>query len=88
MKTDPSSPPVLRIKRGNESRASQVALVVKNRNAEAGDIRDVGSIPGKGKSPWSRAWQPTPVFLLGKSHGQRTLAGGLQSIESQRDGHD
>ena len=23
--------------------------------------------------PWRRAWQPTPVFLLGKSHGQRTL---------------
>ena len=25
--------------------------------------------------PWRRAWQPTPVFLLGKSHGQRSLAG-------------
>ena len=24
--------------------------------------------------PWSRKWQPTPVFLLGKSHGQRSLA--------------
>jgi len=21
------------------------------------------------KSPWRRAWQPTPVFLLGESHG-------------------
>ena len=28
-----------------------------------------------GKIPWSRAWQPTPVLLPGKSHGQRTLAG-------------
>ena len=29
-----------------------------------------------GKIPWSREWQPTPVFLLGKkSHGQRCLAG-------------
>ena len=27
------------------------------------------------KIPWSRKWQPTPVFLPGKSHGQRSLAG-------------
>ena len=26
------------------------------------------------KIPWRRAWQPTPVFLLGESHGQRSLA--------------
>ena len=25
--------------------------------------------------PWRRAWQPTPVFLPGKSHGGRSLAG-------------
>ena len=27
------------------------------------------------KVPWRRKWQPTPVFLPGKSHGQRSLAG-------------
>ena len=27
------------------------------------------------KIPWSRKWQPTPVFLPGESHGQRSLAG-------------
>ena len=27
------------------------------------------------KIPWRRKWHPTPVFLPGKSHGQRTLAG-------------
>ena len=27
------------------------------------------------KIPWRRAWQPTPVFLPGKSHGQRSLTG-------------
>ena len=27
------------------------------------------------KIPWRRKWQPTPVFLPGKFHGQRTLAG-------------
>ena len=28
-----------------------------------------------GKIPWRRAWQPTPVFLPGESHGQRSLMG-------------
>ena len=27
------------------------------------------------KIPWKRAWQPTPIFLPGESHGQRSLAG-------------
>ena len=27
------------------------------------------------KDTWKRAWQPTPVFLPGESHGQRSLAG-------------
>ena len=31
--------------------------------------------PWTGKSPWRRKWQPTPVFLPGKSHGQRSLMG-------------
>ena len=31
--------------------------------------------PWVGKIPWSRKWQPTPVFLLGKFHGQRGLLG-------------
>ena len=29
--------------------------------------------------PWSRKWQPTPVFLPGKLHGQRSLAGHKES---------
>jgi len=27
------------------------------------------------KIPWRRAWQPTPVFLPGEAHGQRSRAG-------------
>jgi len=27
-----------------------------------------------GKIPWRRKWQPTPVFLPGEFHGQRSLA--------------
>ena len=37
-----------------------------------GDARDVGSIPGQEDS---LEMQPTPVFLPGKSHGQRNLVG-------------
>ena len=35
----------------------------------------MGSIPGLGRSPWRRAWLPTPVFLPGESRGQRRPAG-------------
>ena len=35
----------------------------------------MGSIPGSGRSPWRRKWQPTPVFLPGNFHGQGILAG-------------
>ena len=31
--------------------------------------------PWVGKIPWRREWQPTPVFLPEKAHGQRSLAG-------------
>ena len=27
------------------------------------------------EDPWKRKWQPTPVFLLGESHAQRSLVG-------------
>ena len=49
--------------------------MVKNPSASAGDIRGMGLIPGLGRFPQRRAWQPTPVFLPGESHGQRSLAG-------------
>jgi len=32
-----------------------------------------GLYPWVGKIPWRRKWQPTPVFLPGKSHGQSSL---------------
>ena len=31
--------------------------------------------PWAGNIPWRREWQPTPVFLPGEFHGQRSLAG-------------
>ena len=37
--------------------------------------RRCGFDPWVSKIPWSRKWQPIPVFLPGESHGQRSLAG-------------
>jgi len=49
-----------------------VAQIVKNSARKAGDL---GSIPGLGRFPQRREWQPTPVSLPGEFHGQRSLAG-------------
>ena len=42
--------------------------------ANAGDERH-GFDSWVRKIPWRRKWKPTPVFLLGESHGQRILVG-------------
>ena len=44
-------------------------------SANAGDVRDVGSVSGSGRSPGGRRWQQAPVFLPGESHEQRNLVG-------------
>ena len=44
----------------------------------ASNAEDPGSIPGSGRSPGEGKWQPTPVFLPGKSHGQESLVGYSQ----------
>ena len=40
-----------------------------------GHCRKHGFHPWVTKMPWRRKWQPTPVFLPRKSHGQRSLVG-------------
>ena len=42
--------------------AFQVALVIKNPPANAGDIRDMGSIPGWGRSPGEGRANPVQYF--------------------------
>ena len=37
--------------------------------------KKLGFSPSAGKIPWRRKWQPTPVFLTGKFHGQGSLVG-------------
>ena len=69
--------------------ASQVTLAVKNPSANAGDKRDLGSIPGSGRSPGGRHVNPFWYFCLENPHGQMSpqLVYGLQSMGSQRVGH-
>ena len=57
---------------------------VKNQPADAGDIRELD--PWVGKIPWIRKWQPTPVLLSGKFHGQGNLVG--YSPRGRRVRHD
>ena len=55
--------------------AAMASQVVKNPPANTGGIMRLGFHPWIGMIPWRRAWQPTPVFLPGESHGQRSLVG-------------
>ena len=50
---------------------SSLGFSVKNLPANAGWPR---FDPWVGKIPWRRKWQPTPGFLPGESHGQKSLA--------------
>ena len=52
-----------------------VALVVKNSPANAGDVRDTGSIPGSGRSPGRGHDNPLQYSCLENPHGQRSQAG-------------
>ena len=42
--------------------------------------RRCGCDPWVGKIPWRRAWQLSPVFLPGESHGQRNLEATVHSV--------
>ena len=53
---------------------SQVALMVKNPPANAGDIRDESLSLNGWEDPLEESWATTSVFLPGESHGHRSLA--------------
>ena len=65
--------------------ASQVALVEKNLPAEAGEVREVGSIPG-GKDPLGEEMATHPSILAWRVPWTEE-PGGLQPTESQRIRH-
>ena len=59
-------------------------LMVKNPAANAGDLRDMGSVPGLGRSP--RGGNGNPLQYSGKFHEQRSLAGySLWGLSIRRD---
>ena len=60
------------LKYKKNKRALQVALVVENPPANVGDTRDLGLIPGSGRSPGGGHGNP---LLPGELHGQRSLVG-------------
>ena len=66
-------------------RSPRVAQLVKNQPANAGDTRDLGSIPGSGRSPGGGNGNSS--FLASKIPRAEEL-GGLQSMGSQRVGCD
>ena len=47
----------------------------KESSSQCRRCKRCGFDPWVRKISWKKAWQPTPVFLPGKSHGQRSLAG-------------
>ena len=62
-------------------RASQVALVVKNLPASAGDARDMGSIPGLGRSPGVRNGNLLQYSFLENSMDRGAWSVGLQESD-------
>jgi len=67
--------------------ASFSGSVVKNMPASAEDARDLGSVSALGSSPGERNGNPLRYSCLGKSHGQRSLA-GYSPWGHKRVGHD
>ena len=59
----------------NSERIFPGGAVVKESTHQCRAYRTQWFHPWVGKIPWRMKWQPTPVSLPGKSHGQRSLAG-------------
>ena len=62
----------------------QVALVVKILPANARDVRDTGLIPGSGRLPWRRAWQPTPYSCLENPRDRGAWRATVQRVAKSR----
>ena len=65
------------------TRASYVALTSGKESTS--QCKRHGFHPWVRKIPWSRKWQPTPVFLPGKSHGHRSLVGQSPCAQKELD---
>ena len=67
--------------RADKFQASQMVLVVKNLPANAGDVRDMGSMPGLGRSPGEGNGSPLQYHCLGRLWTEEP--GRLQSMGLQ-----
>ena len=71
---------------GSEVPSLPMWLTGKESACSVGVAGDLGVIPGSGKIPWRRKWQPTPILLPGESHGQRSLQATVHGVaKSQHD---
>ena len=60
-------------------------LFLKDKNSQSywGTVKAehrANNLPWREKIPWRRAWQPTPVFLPGKSHRQRSWQATVHGV--------
>ena len=65
-------------------RAAQVVLVVKNLPTTAGDIRDMSSIPGFGRSPGVGNGNPLQCFCLENSMDRRAWRATVHGVAKSR----
>ena len=61
-----------------------MAVVVKNSTASAGDIRDMGSIPGSGKSAGGRHGNPLQYSCLENLMDRRTCQAMIHKVAKSR----
>ena len=67
------------------TQASQVVLVVKNLSANAGDIRDVVSIPGWGESPGEENDDPLQYSCLGNTMDRGAWQATVHGVANESD---
>ena len=63
---------------------SQVELVVKYPPASAGDARDMGSIPGLGRSPGEGSGNPLQYSCLENPMDKRSLVGYVKELQKDK----
>ena len=65
----------LRLEEEVEACKTHFQHLMKSMENGVWQCRRPGFDPWVSKIPWRREWQPTPVFLPGESHGQKSLVG-------------
>ena len=85
--TEPPGKTTNYLRNGNQNWGFPGGTSGKEHTCKSRKLKRSGFNPWVRKIPWRREWQPTPVFLSGKSHGQRILV-GYNPWSLKRVGHD